>query len=446
MPFEVYAGTVTAPAAEADAFPPVTMDDDHRAYIVGSMRTVYVSRGEAGLRATIAEHEGSTAVQATRVMVFINELGRHVTVRWVEEQEQEQEGAADAPRVQVSTIAVRANRWHVIPSEQNFDESRIAEDRRDEIRPTPSGTSCTFKTSMCGKDLYIVVFEPEGQAAEAQYCCVTVIKRITCHYREMPQSSGATETWSLRSVLRETPLQTVRQHYLEEYGIYLVGWDTAESNLTWRETAQANQPAAQSVTHALIPAAQRADPPDRELWIGSFNKIRDGTTDLAGVGGGHVVGVALHWAINETLPALRSWWRVRETTGRMPAELDQIAADERPFYSQLARGLCDHPDVIVGRGITRTLMHEIGHALGLVPSNEQAAGNAQSSWHSSGHHCSADECVMNASAESYDVAALMRRQFDQPFDGHGSINDPAITGRCALYLIACDLSDLNNPS
>ncbi len=95
------------------------------------------------------------------------------------------------------------------------------------------------------------------------------------------------------------------------------------------------------------------------------------------------------------------------------------------------------PDEMAALNLRNLLLHEVGHALGLVPTSGKAGGLAQDKWHDAGHpgHCGTKTCVMYWQNGLAGVGFAAQLKKDAPFE-HPKEFD------CMVYLFACDLSDV----
>ena len=151
---------------------------------------------------------------------------------------------------------------------------------------------------------------------------------------------------------------------------------------------------------------------------------------------------ALRPALRRELGALPRDSKDRWQKVVLPAIRVHLTTDQRRLYTRFADGRTT-PEQTYQRELFGLLLHEIGHALGLVPSNGQAGGVSQIfGWRDSAHgnHCQKDSCVMFHLTETAQVAGVRVRLGEHKPFNHSTIKFDG----CTLYLRACDLSDIRN--
>lgn len=385
---------------------------------------------------------GKTATQpADGATIFINEggaTGRQVVVAW--DGTTATPGAA-TPRSKPATVAPPPpGQWMVTQDGGNIRDSKLD---GDFLATTPkgwqSGPSVTFTTSMCGLDNFIVTYR-YAQAGKDQlaHVVVTVRKRIQCHLFEMKKSSGATDTIDdFRAAL------TYAQGVFEKYGIDLVfpGDKVApEGTLNYANSL------TQTQLHALIPASKAPGRKPTDLWIGVVHAI-NGHED--GLGGQSQVFVEVKKNA-DAKKAYDSWvsdWQSASRSKTVEEWSKKYPRDEQKLARQLANEVVT-PDSISLLNRQRLLVHEIGHALGLVPTDGKAGGSDQSSWEDSTHtgHCSEKSCVMYWESGFASLGFEGEMNKASPFSHvpNYGLFDKNDEKDCMLYLRAADLSDLRN--
>jgi hypothetical protein len=156
-----------------------------------------------------------------------------------------------------------------------------------------------------------------------------------------------------------------------------------------------------------------------DLWINVVNEI-NGTED--GFGGQSRVHVETKKNL-DAKKAYESWvadWR--SVTGRKTKEdwLKKFKPEERPLALQLANEATT-PDDISNTNMKSLLVHEIGHALGLVPKDDKAGGIEDLGWEDSGHpgHCRTNACVMFWTSGSAQLGLAAQLRESAPYSEPG---------------------------
>jgi len=233
------------------------------------------------------------------------------------------------------------------------------------------GHQLRFLTSACTKDRYIVRFFSNREqvhrddAGTSALATVTIIARRKIHYKyvQMARSSGGGH-YSLISYRGQNVLQSAVAHLRDRIGIELVQQGTTV-NYPHRNASffapsgslfnyARNQPAATAVAAGSIP--------DRQISIVALHALpsQHGVTVL-GLASGNVASVACGYLEGQS---------------------------------------AGHTVVLA------TLLHEIGHTFGLVPSGSGGpprygyGGVTRSAWRSSyGQHCDDGRCFMTHSVD-----------------------------------------------
>ncbi|MCI0406334.1 MAG: hypothetical protein L0Y74_07715 [candidate division Zixibacteria bacterium] len=379
-------------------------------------------------------HPNLPPLRVPKATVFVNERGRNITVGFF--------GPGPLPTVfppRDSRISVVLPRWHIQPHRDNVPEDRVDQPFRAGFPQQPqTGTSVTFKTSLCGLDTYQVShfgIEPEP------FIFIEVRKRIRCQYFEMdrPNPLPAPEGPTFNEL--RPHLQRARDFFADNFGIDLT---FSQDAIQPDRTLSLQPPRTQNQLDTMLPPQNQRQP--RELFILAVRRI---TPPEVGWGGRSMAAVSIQNWLDE-LQSNRQWVagfaQFQRQQGRIGGEndfLNQQGVQDpgvRRFLLQLLRGLTT-PESVFNKGLFSTLLHEIGHALGLVPTNEMAGGMDQSPWRDGAHqnHCNTDSCVMWWEAELAQQGFQLRIGEETPFDH--SMDLPT---RCTLYLFACDLSDIRH--
>jgi hypothetical protein len=383
---------------------------------------------------------------ADSVVVFINEeKGRDLIVKF--EGQVDKRPAAAVPRTQQVTIGTPGpGYWRVTADSQNIDESLLDAAFVATIpKGWQSGVSAKFKLSMCGLDSFIVTYRPGQDAKQQRHLIVTVRKRLKCHLFEMLASAAKNSVATFdryRNVLPDA-----QTFFSDHFGIDLVF--PSGPTLTPEGTTSLVNARSNAQLYTMIPAAHSAGRPQRDLW---FNVVASIKGDLLGVGGNSLVSLnskQLDQILQDHEKWVTSWEQFDKTRdGALPETWVKqsfhppLVGDEREIALKLARHTIT-PAQYVQKTMFTILLHEIGHALGLVPANEEAGGNRQSGWKDNAYkgHCSKETCVMFHEAEDASLGFSIRLGDVMPFDHSMSFMHMEA---CTLYLRACDLSDIRH--
>ena len=405
---------------------------------------VFAVAGKFQVEAPKADKGAKPVSQAADEMVaFINEdaKGRTIIVLW--------EAAAGAqptvasPRTQTTTVATSPGDWLVTPDKDNVEDTRIDGAFQAKL---PSGRQpgqkVTFTTSMCGLDQFIVTYRSiQSGKTRLDHVIIQVRKRIHCHLFEMKRSARGSDTID---DYRDA-LAAGQKFFADNFGIDLVfpgnGKIVPEGTTPFVATRNKGQ------LPAMIPAANASSRKPTDLWINVVHAI---TGDIIGLGGKSMVSVE----VKDLLDGKKNregWvanWHAFEAAAKNRMVFPEtwvkeqfhpaLQGDERQLALNLADGRTT-PERLFQREMLNTLLHEIGHALGLVPTNEMAGGVAQSNWRDAAHslHCATQSCIMFFEAETAQLGVTFRIGDQKPFDH--SMDAPE---QCTLFLKACDLSDL----
>jgi hypothetical protein len=183
----------------------------------------------------------------------------------------------------------------------------------------------------------------------------------------------------------------------------------------------------------------------RGMCIAVVGALRDGQGAIGGLGGGQAAIVS-YTSVVRDLPTYRqhreNFARLR-TPGAREQYISQFPANERMFWRELLEGRGGSAEDATKRHAFLLMVHEIGHAFGLVPTSQEAAGIPDQAWEDTGHpkHCSERQCAMWWQTELAQVLPPLKSQEDRPFPHYNPGSSP---DRCVLYLLTCDLSDLSN--
>jgi hypothetical protein len=273
-----------------------------------------------------------------------------------------------------------------------------------------------FRTSRYGLDGYEVTLGSESVEIE-------VWKRIQCTYKEMSRPGSSGGTFQIRRAL-----ERVVTHLANEFGIELV----LPSGTPPSVPHQSPIALSSLQSHFGVSGAR-----ERQLWIGSVDRF---STSALGYGGNNIA-ICSHSGLidlgQQYRDIFQDWISFRDSR-QANADYDDwhqarriTDRDERLMRNYIAQqGEEVIPDLIREHGFL-LLLHEVGHALGLVPSSGEAA------WHDSANsnHCQSQECAMYWRTESGQGNPTVRaRSTDHnPLDTH-----------CQTYLTECDLSDIEN--
>jgi hypothetical protein len=382
-----------------------------------------------------------------------------------------------APGV-AAAVAQPTAQWTFSPRANNIPHNRLVQalqarlqgagNNQVEVQPGQNHqlngvSSVTFVTSACGLDMFDLSARfQRGAQTVTEQLTVVVMKRIRTHYIEMRRGAQAAQgTYSLTSMAGEDILQGAVDHYRRNYGIFLEAIDTTQKphyNYLTGITQLGNYAA---------PTAQRnAAAARRVLWIVAADRVRLSAAGgvAAGMAIDHVASVScrgfeedlvLYRAIVASWTAYRTWtnthhqlatepgwlhWLTTPAGGNNPAA--DIQRDRNLYLAVKTHGA----EALVRRRTLSTLLHEIGHTFGLVPTNSQAAGQAQAGWRDTSHagHCANCDCTMWWEIETTGGLSWLRSAGTDIDFCQRQTDAGNYTGRCALFLKACDLSNVSH--
>ena len=386
---------------------------------------------------------------ADRVAVFVNEdPGRDVIVKW-DATTGTPPQVATARTQQVAAAVPGVGEWQVVSDWDNVDNDPIDAAYQAKLpNGWQSGPSVKFTMSLCGLDSFIVTYRfTQGGRQQLQYVIVTVRKRLHCHLFEMKRSARAVNTGTFDEY--RGPLGKARQFLSERFGIDLVFPDNGA--ILPEGTTSFLGPQTKDQLYRMIAPAHASNRPPRHLW---FNVVDSIHGHEIGWGGSSLVSLDVSKLKNEGREKAQ-WldsWRAYEKTNYPDADEQawvdsafknpRLSGGERDTALALARGHID-PAGIVQMAMYTTALHEIGHALGLVPLNEQAGGNHQSGWGETDRnhkgHCAKVSCAMFWRADSEQNGLGIRIGPYEPFDHDTS---SLHMDGCFLFLRACDLQNI----
>ncbi len=353
--------------------------------------------------------------------------------------------------------------WRCEAHKENLSVSRIGAEYQAELRGTEKqikygketvsvreregGQSYQFKTSTCGLDRYRVRLLVSPHYSEC--VSITVRKRIPYYYVQMLKSAGQ----GAQPYTMNRPLEEAVAILSQDYGIDLVRKNTAQVTIPWANTLTSAQLSSSLTTH--VPAFSNRGP--RDLFLVAVNQL----TGAIGYGGGSVAAVAVGQIQRQAgdpqhAGSWYSWqqayrqWKQQGGHGTVDEWLQHqqnLTPREREFYAWLIKkGDAGLKEAVISY-VRSVLIHEIGHAFRLVPTNGMAGGMNQAGWydtapnHSPGH-CAKRSCVMWWEADAVANVPGIELKSKKPFDHYfqGEVDDG-----CALHLTAYPLSDIKSP-
>ena len=385
---------------------------------------------------------------ADKAAVFINEdQGRDVIVQWDGTVNTKAQGSAS--RTTPVTVGTPSpGEWLVTPDAVNVENALLDGAFQATVpQGWQPGASVKFTTSLCGLDSYIVTYRfTLGGKQQLQHVVVTARKRLKCHLFEMKSTSNPKDPSTLddyRSALAQT-----QSFYADNFGIDLVF--PAAAPFTPEDTTLFAGARSKNQLYNMIPAAHSPSRPPRDLWYNIVASIQGGEV---GWGGSSLVSVDVN-KMRKDLQAHEDWltsWKQYQNSKRNEIVLPEhwvggfhppLQGAEKDLALALANGTISPRDFIQKR-MFLTILHETGHALGLVPSNEEAGGIHQMGWKDTAHalHCEKNSCAMYWEADEAQLGFGLRMGEDTPFD------HPMLFFKlenCTLYLRACDLKDIRH--
>jgi hypothetical protein len=372
------------------------------------------------------------------VIAFINEGGRDIIVEW-----DASAGAAPvaAPRGgKTTTVATPPpGQWLVTKDSDNISDGKL--DGAFQAK-TPSGwqngSSVKFTTSMCGLDNFVVTYRyTAGGKQQLAHVVVTVRKRIHCHLSEMKKSASSADTFDeFRAPI------AYAQRILGGFGIDL---EFKDGKIEPEKVTPFAGPRNGTQLRGMIPDANAAGRKPTHLWINVVDAINGPEDGLGGQSQVHVERKK-----NAAAKAAYESWVADWQNSRSRGVSKDTWVNRRPQAERkLARELASEavtPDDISLLSKKMLLLHEIGHALGLVPMDSKAGGDDQGNWEDHGGHCSETTCVLFWQSGFASVTLTAQLNESTPFThiptmGPRDKNDEK---KCNLFMRACDLSDLRN--
>jgi hypothetical protein len=385
-------------------------------------------------------------------VVYVNEPpgsgtiadARKIRVEW----EPSQGDTSSLPVSPGNTVtAIRPNlHWTFQPNKENIPHSSIERDSQArlnrasgkddaEVKPGESekvigAPFISFTTSTCGLDKYDISVQLQGSQEVMDQVTVIVRKRIEYHYIEMDTHNRRATTYSLRNWSGINVLKEAEKHFLEKYGILL------------QEKSTRTGPYVNSLKNIETYADPKNDrKTDGNLYIIAAGNIQSKTprgnnTDVAGLGTTQIASVSC------------------KSADRMLSDFVQTSYNEmRNRNDELSRAQVNNKiDIFKQQSCLDILLHEIGHAFGLVY-KDKAGSRTYTDWGFKGGldydkaHCSDKNCIMWWEAELTNVTGLSYTRFDAReinFCNFETLlsDRPHHGDRCSLHLISYDFSDL----
>ena len=325
------------------------------------------------------------------------------------------------------------------PGTHHSKQVRVGGQNRARVRYVQKGgREYRLTTSGCGLDQYKVTFTyRRGSLDYTDAVKITVRKRLNCHYVVMQNVVRAPRT-----------IRWVAGEYAKNFGIDLAVPTNNAGQYAPPQTIPHQAPIAEQALRAALPGYANRGPQD--LWIAVVDTLVGG---FLGWGGSGVVAVGMQWFGQERLRlrGIKNQWdnwpsRNMDNWLDAPAAGGQLLTpQQRRLYKFVAQG---NGDLLVKNMIKNAFLHEVGHALGLVPGvnrNHEAGGRQQGQWYDTNaqhtpNHCTDSSCTMWWEADSSGAMPPLTKSH-RSFDGY-SYGRP--DEDCALYLAACNLSDIRN--
>jgi hypothetical protein len=396
--------------------------------------------------------------------VYINELpagvtdsiwGRTITVR--------PQGSSDPIPVPPSTsctAGIPTGEWTLTPDSNNTAPAFLDQSLRIEIpatqgnpdRPTP-GQRVTlsgrcrlqFFSSSSGLDRYEVTFSGETVIIE-------VWRRISYIYKEMQRLDDPSRTFRLTISFRGSTILESAIAYFQRLGIELSGSTTPQASHLANAVLDGSGIQSALGFPSTIPENLR-----RELRICAAGELTLSGDQVVGLGGGNIAAVACQTIANhltrynDLQADYQRFLNRRYSNSTLEDQwLNRLSPTPGPrareFYRSLISIQGGHisTEEIVKNELFTTLVHEIGHALGLVPASGQAGGFTYPQWHdNTGHsnHCRNENCAMwwEVDLGELILSRVPRGDPPPPFCAFQTTDT-----RCEHHLYTCDLSDIRD--
>ena len=388
--------------------------------------------------------------------VYVNELpdGQHLAVKALKNGAQ---GKLAIPRQKKTPADVHAV-WGCRSGAKNFPREKLTDKYRDKLtgkakqskyHPTFSNSvwektgqdarkPYAFKTSLCGTDTYMVEHNFEGPGVAClSNTELTVRKKITCHYWETRKRRGNATYSELRPAV-----QFAAQFY-RAVGIDL---DFGEQGVSPQRVLRYQGGRTWNQLQSLLPNQRQRGP--RQLWIIPVPWLA-GTTaqgqasySLATVS---VTGLR-NWTNRQMNTLRENWQRWQAQTGmRSPRMWASSSGNDGDFCTQLVDGTMTNQRAIEAASAL-FVIHEIGHCLGLVPSDKSVGGRERSDWCEVGDdaHCRWPGCAMQPEQNWSTVESAASNILKARAQTSTKNLTQLLCHHCLEYLKACDLQDIRN--
>jgi hypothetical protein len=419
MPYSVYRGTVEAAnKLDVSTGPTLYKQDDPNDFWDDRFHS----------RSPKSDKYKHTSAIAT---LYLNEPGgRDVTVIYTPPKDR---ASAKAAR-RIKTSLRQQHKIQVRPDNDNLWRGPASSRRLtpDFEATLPKGwqsgkRKLTFTVSKCSPDRFVVTYRYfYAKQWWASHLIVEVRKRLQCHLYEMRAGSTARAGDTI-DVYRPL-IKRCQRIFAASFGIDLVFDDDKiepEGEFPYHVTRNQNQ-----LTN-MLPTNRGP----RDLYIAVVNSFAG---NAVGWGGNGIAGVE-HATFRQTRLQLERVKKALDSGGSVGAD---------PYWQQVANWMQDEPsvatvDFLDQHARTVTLAHEIGHALGLVPQNEEAGGMTRTGWSDPTEpgHCARTRCAMYHSAELGQLP--IAKSLSAPlFDHYNALSDFGEPDGCNLYLRTTLLDDI----